>query len=248
MAALPEVSLVCSDFWSKDREGRVEQSHIKTYFSIFHDYNLSYGDLFRQVRKDGINGLHEGESVYWGNIYETMLFGNIILTSTTLSRREVLDQIGLFDTTYSTLEDYDLYLKLTKRFVVAFVDKSLICYRYSQDQLTGATHFEQLCINLRDIFEKNIAGIEDETFFKKYSGRIKRHRGMILGDQAYFYFSQNKPALAARFYWKSLRVDPFRYKRYLYLFAALLPSGLTGFIKKLKTLSRRGHHREWRVG
>ena len=44
-----------------------------------------------------------------------MIFGNIILTSTTLFRQGVFNRRP-FDTNYKTLEDYDLFLKLTKDF------------------------------------------------------------------------------------------------------------------------------------
>lgn len=230
----PEVALVCSDFSAKDDEGRVERSHIKTYFSVFDDYNLSYQAVFGHELTEGLQGLPEGGVVYWGKIYETMLFGNLILTSTCLCCRDVFSQIGVFNTQYETLEDYDLFLRITDRFDAAFVDQPLVCYRYSKNQLSGEVFFGKLCKNLIEIFEKNVASIHDPTFLKRNKKRIKRHRGMIHAQLAYFYFSHDKMALAANFYWKSIRYHPGRCKPYLYLVFSLLPVGITRLIRKSK--------------
>ena len=89
-----------------------------------------------------------------------MLFGNMILTSTWVSRRQVFESAGNFDIQYSTLEDYDLLLKITKLFAVAFIDRPLVTYRYNPNQLSGEYHFEKLCHNLDNIFEKNLGDMD----------------------------------------------------------------------------------------
>ena len=166
-----------------------------------------------------------------------MVFGNLILTSTSLCRREIFNRVGVFSTEYETLEDYDLFLRITHQFDVAFVDKPLVCYRYSTNQLSGEAFYEKLCANLIEIFEKNVESIHDESFFKRNGKRIKRHRSMIQAQQAYFYFSQDKMTLAANFYWKSIWNDPVRYKPYIYFLFSLLPIGITRFIRRLKSKS-----------
>lgn len=227
MNRLPEVALVCSDFSSRDDEGRVKPSHIKSYFSVFDDYDLGYQDVFGHTLEEG--------HIYWGKIYETMLFGNLILTSTCFCRRDVFNQMGVFDTRYETLEDYDLFLRITRQYDAAFVDKPLVCYRYSANQLSGEAFFGKLCLNLIEIFEKNVVSIDDKQFLMRNKKRIKRHRGMIHYQQAYFYFSHDKMASAANFYWKSIRHDPARYKSYVYLLFSLLPIGITHFIRRSKS-------------
>lgn len=235
MNALPDVALVCSDFSSRDREGRVEPSHIKSYFSVFDDYDLSYLDVFGHTLTECISGLEKGLNVYWGKVYEAMVFGNFILTSTCLCRREVFNQVGVFNTKYETLEDYDLYLRMTRQFEAAFVDKPLVRYRYSKNQLSGEAFYEKLCRNLIEIFEKNIASMTDEDFLKRNEKRIRLHRGMILSQQAYFYFSHDQMSSAAGLYWKSIRNDPSRCKSFIFLFFSLLPVGITRSIRKIKS-------------
>lgn len=234
MNSLPDVAIAFSDFSAKGRDGLIEKSHIRTYFTVLDTYKLSYDDVFSHR-----NTLKNSEKVYWGNIYQTMIFGNIILTSTTLFRHEVFNSTGTFDTNYKTLEDYDLFLKLTKRFTAAFVDKPLICYRYSENQLSGDLFFGKLCNNLIDIFTKNIAGIEDKGFLKKNKKKIKRRLGTFHAMQAYYHFSHDNMALAAKHYWQSIRNNPVNYRAYIYLFFSLFPVNVTNFIRKCKPIVRR---------
>ena len=233
--ALPEVGIVCSDFCAINKSGRFEKSHIRSYFGVFNTYKLSYEDIFSNVSDGNIYGIEKGERVYWGNIYHTMIFGNMILTSTTLFRREVFDRGYMFDLRYKTLEDYDLFMKLTKEFAVAFVDKPLIQYRYSDTQLSGDLLFGELCDNLIDIFNRNIASIEDREFLENNKMRIRRHFGKIQTQKAYFHFSQENMRLAAYHYWLSIYSNPFNYTAYIYFLFSILPISATRFIRKLKS-------------
>lgn len=234
MKYLPDAGIVCSDFSSVDNDGCREKSHIRSYFSVLDDYNLRYEDVFQHVMQQPVQGFGTDEKVYWGNIYETMIFGNIILTSTCLCREEVFKNAGDFDTRYGTLEDYDLFLRISRRFPIAFIDKPLVCYRYSNDQLSGELHFEKLCANVIDIFKKNVEALKDEEFGRKNKNKIKSHLGMLHAQQAYFYFSHGNMSLAAQYYRQSILQRPGHYKSYLYLLFSLLPTQITSAVRSLK--------------
>lgn len=231
MNTLPDVAIVFSDFSAKRQDGLIEKSHIRTYFMVLDTYKLSYGDVFSHR-----NTLKNGEKVYWGDIYKTMIFGNIILTSTTLFRQEVFNSAGVFDINYKTLEDYDLFLKLTKGFTAAFIDKPIICYRYSEKQLSGDLFFGKLCTNLIDIFNKNIASIKDEEFLQKNRKKIKQRLGIYHAMQAYYHFSHDNMAQAAKSYWQSIHNNPGNYRSYIYLLFSILPVSITRLIRNLKLL------------
>ena len=235
MAALPEVALVCSDFSSITKSGSVEESHIRSYFSVFDDYNLNYPDIFSNSLKDKIDGLAHGEEVYWGNIYETMIFGNLVLTSTCLIRSSVMDHVGVFDLRYTTLEDYDLFLKISKIFPIALVGKPLIRYRYSDNQLSGEGHFGALCVNLIEIFNKNIASIRDTAFFNNNRFKLRRHLGKYQAMKGYYHFKREEMRDAANCYRRGLANNPADFKSYMYLFFSLMPLSVSRFIRKMKS-------------
>ena len=236
--ALPEVGVVCSDFSARLENSEEERSHIRKYFSVFDDYGLSYDSVFERKNVIFPCGTRE-VTAYWGRIYETMVFGNCILTSTALCRREVFDEVGVFDTTFETLEDYDLFLRIAKAFPAALVDAPLILYNYSDDRLSGERMFGKVCINLIEIYRKNLNAISDRSFFIRHRRRIRRHWGRIHAMMAYFHFSKDEMTQAAKSYCKSIVYDPANVTYYAYLAGSFLPKGIICFIRDLKARFRR---------
>lgn len=234
LMALPEVDLVCSDFSAVTGADIMERSHIRSYFKVLNEYNLQYNNIFDHILEQPIDGLAQNEKVYWGNIYNTMLFGNIILTSTCLCRSAIFDSIGVFDTKYRTLEDYDLYLRISKVFRIALVTQPLIQYRYSNNQLSGENHFERLCLNLIDIFKKNVGTLDKNELLKLGSRKIQRRLGMYEAMLGYYYFNKKEMELAKRYYWKSLENNPGYFKSYFYIFFSLLPAGILQLLRRIK--------------
>jgi len=237
MHAAPQVGVVCSDFSAIKNGELVEESHIRSYFSVLDTYRLSYDDVFDAVLSEKVEGLEETDKVYYGNIYYTMLFGNIILTSTTLFRSEIFDYVPEFDTGYATLEDYDFFLKVTKKYDLALIDKQLIYYRYSENQLSGDMFFGVLAANLIDIFKKNLASTGNQDFLRANRKKIRQRLGMYQAQHAYYYFAHEEMSLAAKCYLRSIVNRPTCFSSYPYLVFSLLPVGVTRFMRRLKSFN-----------
>lgn len=237
---LPSVALVFSDFSAVRGAGHCELSHIRSYFSVFNDYDLSYESVFSGFAEVTTTSRTDRLAAYFGNVYQTMLFGNMILTSTSICRTDVFRSVGDFDARYSTLEDYDLFLRITKAFDVAYVDSSLVTYRYSANQLSGEGHFETLCHNLMSIFEQNLYGM-DSAFRLANKRRIAQHSGMIQGQLGYYYFSHDQSSKAVGHYWKSVRAYPLNTRSLRYLLLCFLPQRLATFLRYLKSRGRSVH-------
>jgi len=61
--------------------------------------------------------------------YRSMLKGNFIgTTSSIMVRRKVVQEIGGFDASLPALQDYDLYLRVLKRFRTGWIDEPLTVY------------------------------------------------------------------------------------------------------------------------
>ena len=74
---------------------------------------------------------------YGGYIFEKCLDICRISPSSVLIKKEVLDNIGVFDESLRVCEDYDLWLRITSKYPVVFLDEPLI-YKYGghADQLS----------------------------------------------------------------------------------------------------------------
>lgn len=58
-----------------------------------------------------------------------LIYGNYIVTSTTMVRRSVLDRVGLFRTTLPISEDWDLWLRIAQVSSVGYVPRPIAAYR-----------------------------------------------------------------------------------------------------------------------
>jgi len=72
-----------------------------------------------------------------GRIFQRSLERCLISPSSVMIRRELLDEVGLFDESLPVCEDYDLWLRVTARHAVGFLEEPLIVKRGGHaDQLS----------------------------------------------------------------------------------------------------------------
>jgi glycosyltransferase involved in cell wall biosynthesis len=74
---------------------------------------------------------------YSGFIFEQCLPLCIISPSSVVIKRKVFDEVGFFDETLPVCEDYDMWLRITSKYPVVFVEKPFIIKRAGhKDQLS----------------------------------------------------------------------------------------------------------------
>ena len=105
------------------------------------------------------------------------LFGNSVpLPSSVAVRRETLDEIGLFDENLIICHDYDLWLRISEKWLLYYLDEPLIMYRLYNTNITK--NRERLLLDLLSLEEKALARNPDyrrlsanmlhEGFYKNY--------------------------------------------------------------------------------
>ena len=71
------------------------------------------------------------------NAYFTLLNGNFIVFSSTVIKRECLDQVGLFDPQFRSSQDWDLIIRLARHYPISPLDPILVMYEYdASDKIT----------------------------------------------------------------------------------------------------------------
>tara|TARA_B100000902_G_scaffold24358_1_gene29320 strand:- start:14483 stop:15310 length:828 start_codon:yes stop_codon:yes gene_type:complete len=79
-----------------------------------------------------------GHQKFGGQIFNRCLKKCIISPSTVIIRKDIFNEIGLFDTSLPVCEDYDLWLRVTARYPVLLLEKELtIKYGGHSDQLSN---------------------------------------------------------------------------------------------------------------
>lgn len=79
--------------------------------------------------RDGRELRTKPEKGYSGWIFKELLSKSFIQTSTVVVRKECLDAVGPYDESFSLGDEYDMFLRISRRFQCGFVDKGLTRYR-----------------------------------------------------------------------------------------------------------------------
>jgi glycosyltransferase involved in cell wall biosynthesis len=118
------------DLWKRDKlSTQISQMTIKGYV-------LSYTDEI-WIRNGKRLNQKLRHKKYSGNIFEYCLPLCIISPSSAVIKREVFEDVGLFDESLPVCEDYDMWLRVTARHPVLFIEKPLIIKRGGhEDQLS----------------------------------------------------------------------------------------------------------------
>ncbi|MDD5383161.1 MAG: glycosyltransferase family A protein [Candidatus Margulisbacteria bacterium] len=135
---------------------------------------------------------------YHGWIFDKCLPLCIISASSILMERQMLDELGGFDESLPVCEDYDLWLRLSLRYPIAFIDEQLIVKRGGHpDQLSrqywGMDRFRvralQKLLSLK--LSTGQKELVRQELMKKYnilaSGALKRKRFLLW---LYYQFKQ----------------------------------------------------------
>lgn len=63
-----------------------------------------------------------------GDIYRHLLVRNRMTGGSVVVTRKALEEVGLFDESFRAAENWDLWIRISRRFAVDFVDKPLVSY------------------------------------------------------------------------------------------------------------------------
>lgn len=121
----PTAILAFTDFRKFGDEYKGESSLPMRYRKPFQDWVLKY-------RMD-----YPNLSISYGSLYQTLILGNVIPTSSVLLRTKEALRIGSFDETLKIAEDYDYWLRLTALHPVVYLHQILVSYRVRESGLSG---------------------------------------------------------------------------------------------------------------
>ncbi|MES2767720.1 MAG: glycosyltransferase [Bdellovibrionota bacterium] len=123
--------LDADDLW----ESTKLEAQVKKIKELDNDFGIIYTDCNYVDTKDQ---LLPNESEYYhldtaikGNVYEKLIVKNQICGSgsAVLIPKKVFDAVGLFDENLKSCEDQDMWLRITKKYPVAYVNQRLVKIR-----------------------------------------------------------------------------------------------------------------------
>src|SRR4030043_97742 len=75
-----------------------------------------------------------------GSVLSELLRNNSVPLSTVISKREVLDKVGVFNPAYRIAQDYDLWLRIAQYYPIDFIEQPLVKYRLHRESVSMKNH------------------------------------------------------------------------------------------------------------
>ena len=233
-----DIGLIFTDFSKIDNEGNLVQDRCEQYaFPIFKDYGLSIKKIFNgkpTVRIDDANRGDVQHTLYSGSIFYHLCKGNFILPSTTLFKKECIDEIGLlWNEELRCATDQYFHLHFARHFPVAYLDAVTVEYRVGRGgNVSGNKNVPQLILNtirtLEDIYERD----DDFRFNRKvlYRTILGKHYARL----AYYYLSELDRINARKYALYSLKYKLILSKSITTLLLSFIPIYILDNLRRLK--------------
>lgn len=171
------------------------------------NYALTYTNAFI---RDGDKKYLFSDKLTQNTFSKLLLENSQILTPTVMIRANILNESGLFDEKLNVCEDYDLWLRIASKNTYNFIDKPLSIINKSRVSLTSdASRFFRESVKVKMI---NINKYKD----KLPSNIVSKAYSQLYYQKGKYYYFGNNIHLARTNYKKSIYLNPFKVKTYLY--------------------------------
>ena len=208
--------------------------HIGLVFGDMLTFNQDGVDLrsyFASIKDSAIREKLSTESDCISEVTDVLFQCNIIPTGTVVVRKDCLERSKLFDETISSVEDLDLWIRISFFCGIGCIPRVLKKKR-EHDSNISRDNRKALEAAIY-IFEKYPR--EWQSLDRRYRHHCTRRLGKENRSLGYYFFERNDLAEARRCYWKSLK---FRLsaEAVLYGLAACLPLAFVQRLRRFKAL------------
>lgn len=179
-----------------------------------------------------------GSNIAYGPIYKELLVGgNCMHTSSVIVKKEAIVEAGGFDERFKTCEDYDLWMRITKKYPVLFVNKVLCGYRVRSEGLSGdkMVRESRWAHDHIRVVEKHF---QERLIPSNYHKIMKKLQAKQCWDVGWSYFNQDSFDKARSFFLKGLSYNAFYLKLWIYFVSTFLPLSAFHTIRKLSRFVR----------
>jgi len=202
---------------------------------------LSANPQYKMVFCD-MKHLVEGEIIYHsylkergyrfvssGDVYHNLLRECFIFTPTVVVHKECFNNVGLFNEKYRICEDYEMWLRIAKRYKVGFLDEPLVIRRRYRTNITENRFlYINSCVELfEDLLRNN-------QYIKKTKKIIKEELSRRYFDLGYFYWDRGDLSSARKYFLKTRCCRKDILKATPYIALSYLSRNLVKTVRRLK--------------
>ncbi|MDE2027684.1 MAG: hypothetical protein KGJ11_03975, partial [Candidatus Omnitrophica bacterium] len=157
---------------------------------------------------------------------------NHLAASSVMIRRDCIAKVGLFDEDPEiiSVEDYDLWLRISASYEIACVNEPLTKYRLLDNSVSK--NIARSYLGELKVIKKNYAMFQDR--YPKIKSEMHKRLGQLFFEFGYDYFYFNDLVNARSRLWQSIQYEPSRLQAWKYWGLSWLGGGIVGKLKKVK--------------
>jgi glycosyltransferase involved in cell wall biosynthesis len=162
-----------------DADDTWKPTKLEKQLAVFESDDESLGLVYTGFVQYELDGTEWERYPGWrGNIYiEELERDRIHPTSTVMVRRDVMENVGGFDTALPSRQDYDLWIRITEHYAVDYVDEILVDKREQPDSISK--DFDRRIEGNLAVFDKVRARVADLDFTTR--SRIHSYHHHVIG-------------------------------------------------------------------
>ncbi len=132
-----------------DADDRFEPTKLEEQYKVFKNSDIAHlGVVYCDFYLMDFEGKRLPDSARYrlepnmrGNIYEKLLDKNSVASSGSgvMVKRECFDKVGVFDETFNTSEDWDMWLRIAKEYNFDYASKELVGIRRHKNNMSSDT-------------------------------------------------------------------------------------------------------------
>lgn len=172
------------------------------------DVGIVYCGYTIHYEPDVIYGLVS--PVYKGNLFDILLKRNCIGSPTPLIKRECFDACGLFDESLPSCQDWDMWLRISKKYEFDFVNKPLAKTHNHGNQIS--TNIDSKILSREKLLEK----------YKSYIIKKPETASYLYQRLGFLHLLKQNSGRGKKYYLKSIAADPADFRAYVVLFTSLV--------------------------
>lgn len=181
------------------------------------DINGHYVDPQQPLHPD----THKIDSERSGWIYHKLLLDCIVHTSTVMMRNQVFKNVGFFDTNLTNGEDYNYWLRVSRKFEIHKLEGTFSYYRAVIGSLTNSPktqNFEYMVVQ-RAVEEWGLASPDGTVLPVR---QILKRLSKLAFNFGYFHFYRGSPKIARHAFLNAIKHEPLMWRALPYIAASQL--------------------------
>ena len=181
------------------------------YSKIKEGYELVYCNNYIVNQVDETRNLIKTKEVE-GKVFDELIIGNFIgSTSFPLLDRDAVIDVGCFDVEMRSAQDYDLWLRIAKKYRVGYVDQPLVDY-YIHPGERITTNPDARILGLERLIAKN----------KEYLDKNKRVKSLRYFKIVPYYAAKRKYGKMIKYFVLGVLGNPFAVKQNYHIFVSMM--------------------------